>query len=496
MGLAWRLAFSFLIPTTLGLAVYAFIADHVARTAFEEQISLRLISVAKAERAILTGYFAELVGRVTSDDELSLQNLRKRIEPIAIETEVARVFLFNPTSRTSIVDTDRAIPHGHRYYEIEPDAAEIEAALRGETIASVLYTAADGTHYMYAYTPIHHPSTGEVVAILGVQGHATQLQDLFIFRRNLLLFGSISLLAVIATAVWVSNRLTSVVNRLVQTAHHIERGHLEDTIQPTRSDALGDLEHGLEKMRRALRQREEEMQLMLSGIAHEVRNPLGGIELFLGLLDEDLCAEGKSSQDQTRRHVVRIKHELAYLGGVVNDFLNFARKPQLQMSVFPANALLVDIADLMRSDLQRSQVTLRVQCPDDILLEADRDRIKQVIINLVRNAWQASPANTTIDVQVSINNHLYQIRITDHGPGIPADIQPHVFRPFYTTKEKGTGLGLPLARKVVEAHGGTLEIAATSDTGTTICITLIPPPTDEKTANTPNPREIPLGWLG
>ncbi len=490
--LALRLALSFVLPTLLGLLAIGVLADRVAQRMLEDQLSERLISIAQAERAMLTGIFAAQLRRVDAADSRSLINLRKRLLPIAEQTSVRRVFVFHPTAGTCIVDTDESVEFGHRYYELDADSAELEAVRRGESRASVLYSAEDGTLYKYAYTPVLE-ETGELIAIIGVEGSARQLDDLQAFRRSLTGLGAAAVLLVLIIALYVSRRLTLSVHRLAGAAERIGGGNLGDAVPQTRTDELGDLEGAIEAMRQGLKQREEDLQMMLSGIAHEVRNPLGGIELFLGLLDEDLQAEMREP-DPRREHVARITRELAYLARVVNEFLAFARHSRLDITRFEGVAFIDEIAQVLTQDVTKAEVELRTRVQAELCFTADRDRLRRVVLNLVQNALQASRPGAEVRVMVESPTPLSRrIVVRDYGVGIPQEKLADVFRPFFTTREKGTGLGLPLARKVIEAHGGTVIIESQKDEGTTVTITL---PFDETLSMTSADMEIPEGWLG
>lgn len=494
--LAVRLTLSFLLPTVLGLAAVGFVADLVSRRAFEAQLDERLISVAHAERAILDGYFAELAGRVDGADTRSLANLRRRIARIAEQTGVRRVFLFHPEHGTSIVDTDPGIPFGHTYYELDSDRLEVERARDGESAASILYTADDDTAYKYAYAPLY-AEDGRLVAIIGVEGASSLAEDLAEVRRTLLLLGALAIVLLVATSFFVSRRLTRPVAKLVEATGRIGSGELETPVARTRDDELGELEAAIDQMRLALSERDEAMQLMLSGIAHEVRNPLGGIELFLGLLDEDLAAEGRSRDDALRGHVRTMNRELEYLSRVVNEFLEFARRSRVERTRFPARAFADELAELMAGDMLAAGIELRLEVePQDLELTADRDRLKRVVVNLVRNARQASLPDTTITLRLGgPRDSLRTIEVIDQGTGIAPEVLANMFRPFFTTREKGTGLGLALARKVVEAHGGTLTVASVLGEGTQVRIELPFDATIEAAMSSAQ-MDIPEGWLG
>jgi len=476
-------------PVLIGLLAVGLLADHAAQQAFEEQLSQRLVAIANAEQASLSGYFTELVARVDASDERSLNNLRNRIASIAEATGVRRVFIFRP-DLTSVVDTAEGIEFGHRYYELDADANELERVFEGESQSSVLYFSEDGVPFKYAYAPLIHPETGEIVAAVGVEGSSNQVEALSDLRRNTLLLGVVAVLLLVGTSIWVSRRLTAAVGALAEAAQRIGQGDLEQPVPETRSDELGSLEHAVEHMRQNLLSREEEMQMMLSGIAHEVRNPLGGIELFLGLLREDLEAAdvGQEQLEQVRK----IGRELDYLSRVVQEFLDFARRSRVDVSRFSARALVSEVEQVMSGDLLGRGVTLECAVADTDLT-ADRDRLKRVLVNLVKNAIQASEAGDTVSLRVTETEDTRVVEVTDEGGGIPATQLADIFRPFFTTREKGTGLGLPMTRKIAEAHGGTVEVTSTEGEGTTVVLTL---PFHGGLEPARTTIDIPEGWLG
>ncbi len=172
-----------------------------------------------------------------------------------------------------------------------------------------------------------------------VEASAQYLDALAAFRRWLVVGGIVSLAMIVVLAAWLSRRMTGPLERLASAAERIGQGDLAGAVVVETRDEIGYLASRLDEMRGALRARDERMQMMLAGIAHEVRNPLGGLELYAGLL-----REGLADQPERLGEIARIEREIGYLKNVVTDFLDFARRPPLALEAFPVAVMLDEIA--------------------------------------------------------------------------------------------------------------------------------------------------------
>jgi signal transduction histidine kinase len=200
---------------------------------------------------------------------------------------------------------------------------------------------------------------------------------------------------------------------------------------------------------------------MLSGIAHEVRNPLAGMELFTGILRDEL-PEG----DERRAHVDRIGRELGYLSRVVSEFLDYARRPAPELGEVDLAAVAADVAELMQAEAERAGVGLAVEAGAPVPCRADAVQLRRAALNLARNAVQAAagcdpPGAVRLRAWRDGGDALLEVWNT--GPPIPAEIRDRIFEPFFTTREKGTGLGLAFVREIVTDHGGSLEVESDAD---------------------------------
>jgi signal transduction histidine kinase len=263
-------------------------------------------------------------------------------------------------------------------------------------------------------------------------------------------------LAIIAAlAAWLSRRMTGPLERLAAAAERIGAGDLLGKVAVETRDEIGALAGRLDDMRAALRARDERMQMMLAGIAHEVRNPLGGLELYAGLLREGLAA-----QPERLAEIARVEREIAYLKDVVTDFLDFARRPAPVVEEIPAAALLGEVAELCRP--RAHGPSLHVECAASLLARADRAQLRRALLNLAKNAVAAAGPSGQVVLAARVlgegGGHRIAWEVRDSGPGVPDEIRDKIFTPFFTTRERGTGLGLAFVQEIARDHGGAVAV--------------------------------------
>jgi signal transduction histidine kinase len=308
-----------------------------------------------------------------------------------------------------------------------------------------------------------------VVAAVGVEGSAEFYGVLARLRRYLFLTGAVIALLIAGASVLFARRITRPLRVLVREARRIGGGDLAHPIAATSRDEVGLLAGTMNEMREALSQRDQHMQMMLSGIAHEVRNPLGGIELFSGLLRDDLSGDADKLQ-----HVQRIERELHYLKKVVGDFLDYARRVPPTIARADLGHLVGEVAELLAKDAADRQVQLSALPGEDVAARCDPEQTRRVLINLVRNAIQATPAGGRVTLRCGVDGDSPFCEVADSGAGIAPELLAKIFTPFFTTREKGTGLGLALAKKIVDDHGGSLSVLSTPGEGSTFRVSLPP----------------------
>jgi signal transduction histidine kinase len=455
---------AFLLPTLALLAGAGYAGYAVTRSILDEELGRSLSATAAAAAAQLS---AERLLSIEPDDDQgegtrTFRNIHRDLTDLRLAVGARRVFAFDADGRVR-VDAGGSLPVGAEVPELARDRLELSRVFAGERAASqVMFEGTDGRLYKTGYAPLM--SHGKAVAAVGVEGSAEFFGPLFwLYRAYAMLVGAaLAILAMVA--VLTARNLAAPLNRLVKSALAIGAGDLETPVpsEPTRE--IGILSRELEAMRKALQSRDTQLKMMLAGVAHEVRNPIGGIELFAGLAAEE------QDVGELKHHVGRIQKEIDYLKRIVEDFLTFARDQKLARAPLQARELVLGAAELMRAEAAGKGVTLEAKA-DEATVEVDQALVLAAMVNLVKNAVQASSAGTTVEVSGTAQEGRYLVRVSDHGVGIAPEVQEKIFEPFFTTREKGTGLGLPLARKIAQAHGGDLELESRPG-ATTFCLTL------------------------
>ncbi len=448
-----RLSFALLLPLVVALVALGGLSFYAARSTLEDELGARLTDSAAVAASLLP---AGLVSRFDPQNERTLKNLKTRLETVRKGIDARRVFLATLEGR-SLVDTSvetQPKGDGERGLALDRtlalDQFELEQVGLGQALHSVMFTTDDGRRFMRGYAPLRDPDdANRVIAVVGVEGSARNYGGIDTLRAYLLGLSALTLGVMALLVFFFSRALTAPLRRLADAARTMAGGDLKAPVAIlTGTYEVETLSRTMEEMRAALLARDRELQLMLGGIAHEVRNPLGGMKLFAGLLREDLAG-----RDEELKLLARVDTELGTLERVVEEFLTYARYSPVSRESVPLKSLLDEVGLLVLG------LQTETSMPDDARAEADREQLKRVLLNLLRNARQAGAGRVVVDLDGDV------IVLHDDGPGISLEASERIFDAFYTTREQGTGLGLALSRKIVAAHGGRLRLTNPGERG-------------------------------
>ena len=231
-----------------------------------------------------------------------------------------------------------------------------------------------------------------------------------------------------------------------------------------------------ERLARIRTQRLAQLGTLLAGFAHEVRNPLSTIGLNLQLVLEDFREPETTRDKRTQKRLSTVEAEVRRLQKILEEFLSFARAPEPKLSPLPLNDRLQALVDFQEPELRDVGVSLRFYPGQDVgLVPGDWDHLQGAVVNLLRNAKEATPSGGEVMLSTARDGAFVVVRVTDTGAGIPAEVQPRVFDPYFSTKKSGTGLGLPTVRRVAEEHGGSLTLQSEVGKGTQFTLRLPAP---------------------
>lgn len=245
---------------------------------------------------------------------------------------------------------------------------------------------------------------------------------------------------------WIVSRLEN----LSRAALRIQRGWMDEPVPVTGDDEISRLARAMERMRAGIQRRDEQLRLMLSRVAHEIRNPLGGLELFAS------AAQDAEDPEERRAMLGKIRKEVLGLNEIIEEFLGFGQPAQAKPTLHDVRQPLADATALAEVEMAKKGGRLHVEVPPRPLLAvADPAQVKRLVLNLVRNA---ADAGRTVWVESAMVNGEVRIVVRDDGPGVAPELQDRIFEPFVSDKEKGAGLGLAIVKEIADKSRGRVEL--------------------------------------
>ena len=280
--------------------------------------------------------------------------------------------------------------------------------------------------------------------------------------------------------------------RLGEAARRIAHGDYASRIEEKGPAEVADLAREFNVMGRAVEEREKQLVQserlavvgkMASVITHEVRNPLSSIGLNTELLEELMEGALEGAEAEEARSLCRsINQEVDRLTAITEEYLQYARLPKPKLASESLARIIENLVGFEREQLATRGVELKVSVEEGIPpVLVDEGQIRQCLLNLIRNAADAAEATGGGDVELRAerrDSSFVVVSVLDFGPGIPEDQLPRLFDFFYSTKERGTGVGLAFTHQIVKEHGGEIEVETAVGRGSTFRVSLPVAPED------------------
>ncbi|MBM4780183.1 MAG: HAMP domain-containing protein [Archangiaceae bacterium] len=277
------------------------------------------------------------------------------------------------------------------------------------------------------------------------------------------------------------------VRTLIDGVSRISRGDYSAKLGISGEDEIAVLAREFDAMARSLAEREAQLaqkqeallraeRLAAAGrvsaqVAHEVRNPLSSIGLNVEMLGDQLeAATFPDAQDaqEAKRLLSAVTREVDRITEITEEYLKMARLPAPALRNEDLVEIVQSVIGFSKEELERAQVTVSTSLPPaPLTIQADEGQLRQVFLNLFRNAREAMTAGGALTISVAQEGADAVVRVEDTGPGLPSEVRERLFEPFFSTKARGTGIGLSLSRQIVEAHGGKIGIDDSVQQGTT-----------------------------
>jgi len=209
-------------------------------------------------------------------------------------------------------------------------------------------------------------------------------------------------------------------------------------------------------------------------VAHEIRNPLNAISMASQRLKREFVPADAEKNREFQSLAGVIRDEIRRLNGIIEEFLTFSKSRRLELHEYPVTDVIQKIVNLIREETSTKGITLETRFSDHpAVIPMDVDKLQQAFLNFIKNAMESisGGGSIVISVEPSGKDRII-VKISDTGCGMTAEEVERIFNPEYTTKEKGLGLGLPLAHEIVRGHGGDIRVFSSAGSGTTVEISL------------------------
>lgn len=472
-GITVWLAIVIAIVAIVGISMSYFVSDYFKQTILKRDVDVNAKFIAVQAKQHLT------------PDDFAPKDFEKKSATFSqffheIDTgEIVRIKVWSPDQ--TVVYSDEKDIVGKTFH----DNDELNEALDdgGKVVDEISYlTKSESTsekgfgQLIEMYVPIKSDS-GKIIGVIETYASMSLVNDYIenankiIYAITILGIGVVGAIILLTFGAFRRNVINPILGIQKQTKL-IQDGHLDIKSQSTGYDEVRKLGNEVEIMASKLKEQQvtivkaERLSAigeLAARLAHDLRNPLSVMKNSLLLIRHKYGTNLESMNDFDRidRSVSRMSHQL-------ENVMDFVSIRKLSTSEKSLNGILKNAVE--KSNIPDS---IKINLPsDDIILNCDSEKIEIVFDNLLVNAKQAMGDSGTINIRTSRDENMAKIEFSDSGPGIPEEVLPKIFEPLFTTKQEGTGLGLPSCKSIVELHGGNISVKTELGKGTTFTITL------------------------
>ena len=456
-----------ILSLVIGILIVSFLALSIplywyTRSALEDELDKRLLSTAEiAAHQLRHDLVANLARepalakvRVTLERDLSTF-LVDGIEGLAVYAPGGAEL-----ARSSVTLSE------------QPDIAVFLQTLSNlqypvERAVSELYRLSGGEYFKAAAVSMEVGT--QLPLILIVWGGADFMTVIDQIVGSLFWIILVSVVVAVSLAAVFSRSLIRPVIELSAYAKSIQKNIHSELVDLGRSDEFGDLNRALSEMHTEVRQHEKSMKQLLSSIAHEIKNPLGGMEIYTGLLEESLSREADAEEFADHRtYLEKVTRELRHLKQIVLEYLDYAKPLKSHLEPLQVELIFEDILRILQPEIRQKNVAYQISGTG--VVQGDESKLRRVFVNLLKNSLEAVDRKSTIDITIKSQDHAVSVMISDNGRGIPQADLENIYEPYFTTYEKGYGLGLTIVKNIIDEMNGTILVESIVGQGTTFTL--------------------------
>ena len=446
-----RIMVIFSLIALLLVGSMAFISYQFVRDIYLEQIEDQITMMNNMLAHDLNANYLDYIQ--TDTENMAFRYYQKKLSEANSVMDLNNVFLFNSDFEILVKARDNISPA-----RLKINRNEIDGLKMSDNVVSLPFKAEDGNWYVWG---LHRLTDRYYLGIQEGADRLVRLDSLALIFFGIAIFG----LALTFFAAWlVAKAIASPINQLVKFSDEIGNGNYQSDPPTDITGELAVLNNALVNMRNGILQHQEEKEKLLAEIAHEIRNPLGGVELLAGLIKENL-----RNDSQNTEYADKIIKEIQGLKQQVNDFLQFSRSAPARPISLNLSNIIAEIQDLYEKQLEQKNISLIWE--NNITdLKFDLNHMRQILINLVSNSINVLQKKGKIWIYANSNGKQSYISVSDNGPGIAENEIKDIFEPFYSKRTGGTGLGLAICRKLCEENNARITVENNKEAGCTFSI--------------------------
>ena len=412
-----------------------------------EQVNIITIMISKqVERKYLT---ALSVGQPTATTKKYFMNL---FGQYVYPEYKKKIFIFDGTFNI-VIHSDSTVLLGKHHPQLILNRKEIHDLNIDGTITSLPFKGQNDKWYLWGFYRLNDNYW------LALQENAEHLKKVDEFAAIFWYIGFAGMILTFLLGWIIARAITKPIDTLVKFSSEIGKGNFDVSSPQGIKGEIKILSDSMDTMRRDLKKNQKEKEEILAQIAHEIRNPLGGIELLTNLIKEDIDPDSKNNE-----YLNKILKEISGLKALITAYLNYSRPLQAIPQWINLPGLINEVEKICEKQLGNKKIEFIKDIHNDKIW-FDPGHLKQILINLINNSIESSTIGGMIKIQAIKNEKYYKVRVIDRGHGIQVKKFSTVFEPFYTTKKDGTGLGLAVSKKLCIENNASLDVENDKDRG-------------------------------